>query len=262
MLHDEKTIKQATRNLRKELALIGLELTHSATLNLLSRTLGYKDYNTLAPAIKDNTLLQEKHSGKINTQYNNNENIYKHAADLALSHIDDILLAESENDVGNILLTIVNQISDLHARKKKIKKEIKENPMNTAINVLNQVKNIPTSSQEMHNYINSLSEEEYASVSTVYIIGRDGWDRSQCDEIAQSDYMTQQYAMGIQVTQKMLDDKFLTSDIKNRQLQLTFEDELRSAKEKEDGSYQHNWLSLKTNLKDALKNGIELIQNI
>lgn len=46
--------KQANRNLQKELQEFGLKLSNSATLNLLSRVLGYKNYNTYKPIFEEN----------------------------------------------------------------------------------------------------------------------------------------------------------------------------------------------------------------
>ncbi len=51
MIYNEKAFKQATKNLNKELTTLGFELSHGATLNLMARTLGFKDYNTIKPAL-------------------------------------------------------------------------------------------------------------------------------------------------------------------------------------------------------------------
>lgn len=51
MIYNEKAFKQATKNLNKELSTIGFDLSHGATLNLMARTLGFKDYNTIKPAL-------------------------------------------------------------------------------------------------------------------------------------------------------------------------------------------------------------------
>lgn len=51
MIYNEKAFKQATKNLNKELTTLGFELSHGATLNLMARTLGFKDYNTIKPIL-------------------------------------------------------------------------------------------------------------------------------------------------------------------------------------------------------------------
>ncbi len=134
--------------------------------------------------------------------------------------------------------------------------------INVVTDVLNQIQDTPTLSKQMHEIINGLDAVSYASVATVFIIGREGWDNSQCDEAAQRDFIEHQEANGVKVTGKMLEDKFLTSAIKQKQLSEHFHDELRNAQNRTGDSYNHNWLSLKTNIKSALQNGITLIQNI
>lgn len=69
MIYNETAFKKATKNLNKELSTLGFELSHGATLNLLARTLGFNDYNTIKP-----TLITQKYiSKKMNNSLNNIE---------------------------------------------------------------------------------------------------------------------------------------------------------------------------------------------
>ena len=69
MIYNEPAFKKATKNLNKELSTLGFELSHGATLNLLARTLGFNDYNTIKPVL----VSQENIVKKMNTSFNNIE---------------------------------------------------------------------------------------------------------------------------------------------------------------------------------------------
>lgn len=62
MIYNEPAFKKATKNLNKELSALGFELSHGATLNLLARTLGFNDYNTIKPSLitQENISKKEK----------------------------------------------------------------------------------------------------------------------------------------------------------------------------------------------------------
>ncbi|XPV67493.1 MAG: hypothetical protein ACNI25_09210 [Halarcobacter sp.] len=45
-------------------------------------------------------------------------------------------------------------------------------------NIFKNIQKFQVSSNEIKNYINSLSKEEYASLATAFIIGRSGWERN------------------------------------------------------------------------------------
>ncbi len=49
---NEKEFKTAAKNLKAEVAKLGIDLSHGASLNLLSRALGFRDYNTIVPEMK------------------------------------------------------------------------------------------------------------------------------------------------------------------------------------------------------------------
>lgn len=113
----------------------------------------------------------------------------------------------------------------------------------------------------MKNYINSLAKEDYASLATIFIIGRSGWERNYADTNEYYSFIEQNEASGIKVDQKMLDDKFLTNESKKQQIQLTYEDELSSSP-KINGVYNHDWLGLKTNLIFEIEKGLKMLREI
>ena len=117
------------------------------------------------------------------------------------------------------------------------------------------------SSQEMKNYINSLSKEEYAHLATAYIIGRSGWERNYYDTNEYYSFVENNESSGIKVTQQMLDDKFLTNNIKKEQIQLTYDYELSSS-DKFNGIYNHDWLGMKTNLITEVQKGLNMLGEI
>ena len=57
---NETNFKIAAKNLNKELVLIngGVKLSHGAALNLLSRSLGYADFNTIKPSLLNDSNTQ------------------------------------------------------------------------------------------------------------------------------------------------------------------------------------------------------------
>ena len=79
----------------------------------------------------------------------------------------------------------------------------------TIDNILNNIKKIKVTSSAMKNYINSLSQDEYASLATVFIIGRSGWERNYYDTNEYYSFIEENEANGIKVTQEMLDNHFI-----------------------------------------------------
>lgn len=128
-------------------------------------------------------------------------------------------------------------------------------------NIFENIQKFQVSSNEMKNYINSLSKEEYASLATAFIIGRSGWERNYTDTNEFYSFIEENEASGIKVTQKMLDDKFLTKKLKQQQVQLTYEYELSSSP-KIDGVYNHDWLGMKTNLIVEIEKGLSMLREI
>ncbi len=66
MIYDENDFKKTAKSLKNELNKLGLDLSLGATLNLLSRSLGFKDYNTALPAIKTAKSTMNFVESKIN----------------------------------------------------------------------------------------------------------------------------------------------------------------------------------------------------
>ena len=113
----------------------------------------------------------------------------------------------------------------------------------------------------MHDYINSLSKDEYSSLATIYILGRDGWDRFYEDTNEQHSFVEEQEADGKRVTSKMLDDHFLTKERKAEQLDSIYKYEL-SDSVKDDHVYRHNWLSSKPDLTQIINKGMSMQEEI
>lgn len=126
--------------------------------------------------------------------------------------------------------------------------------------IFHDIQALQPSSNAMHDYINSLSKEDYALLETAFEFGRNGWERSYHDTNECHEFMEDQAAEGTEVTQKMLDDKFLP--ILNRQKQANdmYSYNYGSAN-KLDGVYDHNRLSLKTNIITATYKGISMLRD-
>lgn len=129
-------------------------------------------------------------------------------------------------------------------------------------NILPNLIKFNTSYEEKHQYINSLSTEDYASLSTAFIIGRSGWDRTSFEETKEYyDFIMEMQSRGEELTNEMIDKKFLTKELKMKQLSLTYNYALENSV-KSDGEYNHNWLSQKSNLISTTQFGINLISTI
>jgi len=133
--------------------------------------------------------------------------------------------------------------------------------MKSITTIFNHIQTLKVSSAEMKNYINSLDKEDYASLATVYIIGRDGWERNYEDNKEYYPFIEENEAQGIKVTQTMLDNKFLTKEMKQQQVAITYNYELTQSP-KVDGVYNHNWLGMKSNLITAVTEGLNMMQDI
>ena len=133
--------------------------------------------------------------------------------------------------------------------------------MKSIDNIFKNIQTLQVSSNEMKNYINSLVQEDYASLATVFIIGRSGWERNYTDTNEYYSFIEKNEASGIKVNQRMLDDKFLTNELKRKQVQLTYETELSSSP-KINSVYNHDWLGMKTNLVTAVENGLNMLSEL
>ncbi len=128
-------------------------------------------------------------------------------------------------------------------------------------NIIKNIKKLKVTSKDMKSYINSLNKEEYASLSTVFIIGRSGLERNYADTNEYYSFIEEKKAFGITVNQKMLNDKFLTNRLKKRQVQLTYEHELSSSS-KINGIYNYNWLGMKQNLILEIEKGLNMLREL
>lgn len=97
MIYNEPAFKKATKNLNKELSTLGFELSHGATLNLLARTLGFNDYNTIKPSL----VTQENISKKMNHSLNNIEMTNKEIIQ-KLSYLESIT-AEPNDEITKFI---------------------------------------------------------------------------------------------------------------------------------------------------------------
>lgn len=133
--------------------------------------------------------------------------------------------------------------------------------MNSIESIYEKMAKIQVSSQQMHNYINDLSENEYALIATLYILGRSGWERNYENNIDVDIYIEEKASEGVSVNQKMLDDHFLTNSNKKKQFNINHEHE-KSNMSKVNGVYRHNWLSNKNNLITEVEKGIQMMKEI
>lgn len=129
------------------------------------------------------------------------------------------------------------------------------------MNLKQDIMALEPGSKEMKNYINGLSQENYAALASTYIIGRSAkWENFKIDTTEYHDFIDECEANQIKVTDKMVDDKFVTLDAKKTQYSLLYEDEMKETRE--EGIYSHNWLGMKTNIHESIQKGFELIDEI
>ncbi|WP_103654443.1 hypothetical protein [Agarilytica rhodophyticola] len=133
--------------------------------------------------------------------------------------------------------------------------------MNRIYTIYSTIEEIPIASRQMHDYINSLSENDYALLATVFVLGRSGWHRGYEETNEYHIFVENKASDGIQVNQQMSDDKFLSKANKKEQFDATHQYE-RLTSSKVDGVYRHNWLSLKTNLISEVKKGLVMLEEI
>lgn len=129
--------------------------------------------------------------------------------------------------------------------------------MQSITNIYNKICTIQALSPEIHDYINSLPRDEYCSLATIYILGRDGWNRYYEDTSELYSFVEEQEADGKKVTPRMLDDHFLTKEKKAEQLDTIYQYELSDAG-KINHVYRHNWLSKKTDLIQIINKGLSM----
>jgi len=97
MIYNEKAFKQATKNLNKELTTLGFELSHGATLNLMARTLGFKDYNTIKPILVAEENAKKKVEDLISNMESRNIQILNQ-----LDNINEKIFEDNKNSIKKI----------------------------------------------------------------------------------------------------------------------------------------------------------------
>lgn len=98
-------------------------------------------------------------------------------------------------------------------------------------------------------------------MATAFDLGRDGWERNYYESDEYLGYVEDMAYNEIEVTQEMVDRKFLPVKQKKDQAEKLYQHMLSNAV-KHNGVYNHNWLSQKTNLISATHNGIEMLIEI
>lgn len=134
-------------------------------------------------------------------------------------------------------------------------------PIDRSLEILNVIDNIKPSSQGMHAYVNSLNKEDYALLATTFDLGRQGWERGYYETREYEDYVERMAANGEKVTREMADMKFLPKNKKQEQFDWLYQHMFKKSN-KYDGAYEHNWLSMKTNLISETRKGIEMLREL
>lgn len=131
-------------------------------------------------------------------------------------------------------------------------------PIGTLSQLAGRIEQLETSSKEMKDYLNSLNMEEYASLATAFVLGRDGWERNYYDTNEYHAFVEEKEAHDEEVTQEILDNKFLSHEKKLQDINTAYAYE-KSSSLKIDGVYSNNWLGQKTNIITAVKKGIGML---
>lgn len=116
--------------------------------------------------------------------------------------------------------------------------------------------------KQVGNFIQSLSKDEYASLATAYLLGREGWERNYIDSREYIAFVESLEAEGTVIAQKILDDKFLTVDMKKRQVSLIYGYETTEFDNYNSSGLINPWLSSKTNLVSAANDGVAMLIEI
>lgn len=117
--------------------------------------------------------------------------------------------------------------------------------------------------KELAAKINGLNKEEYTNIDTLYTLGRAGkFDSTVYHEKPEvRDYIELKQSNNEEVTDKELDDKFLTSDMKRNEIIANKAVSLSSLDDT-DGVYNHNYLANKSDFIVNLKKGVSLAKEI
>ena len=129
----EKKFKQCSKDLKRNLKDMGFDISLGAAQNLLARTFGSKDYNTILPELRkveSESKIENNTSDKNKSNFKNEKKIYLSIEDLNIlkkcikcESKEFLLSAEDANKQLNLLLT-PNQFQVFYHRyilEKKLK---------------------------------------------------------------------------------------------------------------------------------------------
>lgn len=140
-------------------------------------------------------------------------------------------------------------------------KETQMKPIDRILSIFNDIQSITQSSQNMHSHVNSLSKEDYALLATTYDLGRQGWERNYYETREYESFVEDMASNGYKITQEMADKKFLPATKKQEQFDWLYQHMLKNATE-QNGVYNHNWLSQKTNLISETRKGLGMLHEL
>lgn len=127
--------------------------------------------------------------------------------------------------------------------------------------IFEDIQEIELSSQAMHDYVNTLSRDDYSLLATAYDLGRQGWERNYYDTHEYQAFVEDMESDGYKVTQEAADSKFLFQSKKQEQFDSLYQYMFNDAVQ-HNGAYNHNWLSQKTNLISATNSGARMMQEL
>lgn len=185
----------------------------------------------------------------------NEELFNKIASDFGFDTTDFI---KSLNDE---ITSVENYISSNKQSKNKPSEEIMVLPIDRIRSIFNDIQKFTQASQAMHDYVNSLSKEDYALIAATYDLGRQGWDRDYYETNEYEMFVENMASDGYKVTQEMADKKFLPKETKQKQFDWLYQHMLKDAI-KYNGFYKHNWLSQKINLIGETYAGIGMLHEL
>lgn len=161
----------------------------------------------------------------------------------------------------NEIVSVENYISSNKQSENRLSEAIPTRPIDKILSIFNDIQGMVQFSQEMHDYVNSLSKEDYALLAATYDLGRQGWDRDYYESNEYEMFVENMASDSQKVTQEMADKKFLPKETKQKQFDWLYQHMLKDAI-KYDGAYKHNWLSQKINLISETYAGIGMLHEL
>lgn len=117
--------------------------------------------------------------------------------------------------------------------------------------------------KELAAKINGLNKDEYTDIDTLYTLGKAGkYDSTVIhDKPEVRDYIELKQSNNEEITDKEIDNKFLTPEIKKNEIEANKAVSLSSL-DYTDGVYNHDYLVNKSDLIINLKKGVSLAKEI